>query len=238
MSKIRKHNAPRVGWWLEGYGDRFGAGPQEILRIENRKLTGSMPLNKAIRDIMEDEDLSRSDEVMLSLIFVKMRGDRPGLYDALRDTYLSVGFSMGDLDRTGRAAEPGGPEEDSEAFDLVMRVYGARVWLLGELEKIDEPGRAPGRDNGHYLEVGPADRARSKREAKAQDETRTAEDRYGDLASDYARVRRLEGAGERAAQGRVASIHGVTDRTVRNALRWARDNRPELLADPSVGDRP
>lgn len=181
----KKHNAARVGWWLEGYGDRFGAGPQEILRIENRKLMGSVPINKALAEILGDEDLERSDGVMLYLIFVKMREAAPTLLDAHFDTYLRPEFSVGDLDRIGSAAMRGdsGAIANQEAFDLIIRVFKARTWLLEELDKWKEPGTPPD-EIGHKLEVERGERARSKREARAQDQTDLAESNYAGMVED------------------------------------------------------
>jgi hypothetical protein len=219
LSQLRKHNAPKVGWWLESYGDRFGAGPQEILRIENRKLLGSVPINAALEEILGDEDLKKSDGVMLYLIFVRMRQERRDLFDALFDTYLQPGFSIGDLDRIGVQAVRG----DKEAFNLVMRVFKARVWLLDELDNWVEPGRPPGEEKGHRLEVERGERARSKREARAQDQTDLAEANYAGMVEDYDALKEREPhLGEREAQQRVADWWHVTDRTVRNALKAVR----------------
>ena len=221
MSSIRKHNAPRVGWWLEGYGDRFGAGPQEILRIENRKLLGSVPMNAALHEILSDPSLRSSDRVMLTLIYKRMREEKSALFD----TFLQPGFSVGDLDRVGRRAvgnAPDGEIVDKEAYNLLSRIFKAQAWLLAALENWDEPGRPPGVENGHWLEVERGERARSKREAKAQDQTAIAEAGYAGMVEDFDRVRELENLGEREAQIRVAAIWGVTDRTVRNALKAVR----------------
>lgn len=220
MSDIRKHNAIRVQWWLESYGNRFPSGPQEILRVENRKLLGTVPINKALGTVLEDEDLLYSDRVMLTLIFGDgfsgMRKSRPDLFGALFTTYLSAHFSIADLDRYGVRAAAG----DEEAADLLIRVFEARGWLLHELEKWFDPGSI---EVGHWLHVEKAERARSPREAATQDQIELAAAAHRGMVRDFEALKKAEPhLKEREAQRRIANKWGVTDRTVRNALRKGR----------------
>lgn len=156
----REHNAEAVEDFLLSYRDRFPSGPQEILRVENRKMESKAPLKKANYLRLNDRPYYGSDQVLLGILGW-LADYFPDLYAALDPPYLNPDTSVSEIDRYKKLAT-GKTGKAKEARDLLRSIREAKKKIVEMLELVkwvDGQGRLR---RGHRLNMPTVKRARLK----------------------------------------------------------------------------
>lgn len=147
----REHNRHQLEEWLLHFTERFPSGPQEILRVENRKLESKALLKASSILRMEDIPYDNSDRLLLRLIAL-LRLFWADQYAAL-DVYLNPDRSVGDLDRLKAHASRKGGKDRREALLELRLIEEAKEQLLSWLEWVYWPNAGGEVRIGHWLAV-------------------------------------------------------------------------------------
>lgn len=168
-SERREHNAYQLEDWLWSYRDRYPSGPQEILKVENRKLESKPPIKGANYTRLQDPPLYKSDQVLLRLL-VWLEEYFYELYESLDIPYLNPDTSVSEIDRLKKwATESEAGERAAWAREELKKIREAKETLLWALEKVHSVNDEGQVVFGHRLAVPRTERARLKEVAIPKD---------------------------------------------------------------------
>lgn len=156
----QEHNAYRLEDWLWSYRDRYPSGPQEILKVENRKLESKPPIKSANYTRLDYPPSYKSDQVLLRIL-VWLEEHFFDLYQALDIPFLNPDTSVSEIDRLKRWATESG-ERAKWAREELTRIREAKemiLWALEKVHRVNDEGKVV---FGHRLAVPRSERARLK----------------------------------------------------------------------------
>lgn len=152
MSESRKeHNREELEEWLRQYRDRFPSGPQEMLRVENRKMESKAPVKGANYLRLDHPGYHNSDQILLAIL-VWLAEYFPTSFAALNAPYLNPDTSVSEIDRYKHWAAQKG-EKAKKARKALTEIRQAKEDILNALEMVkwvDGEGRLR---HGHWLTI-------------------------------------------------------------------------------------